>query len=621
MSASKNKLFSEFSPSTAQEWKDLIVNDLKGGDYNKKMLWKTNDGIEIEPFYTLSNIEQLEYLNSNINEYPFVRGNKSTENDWTICQTVEVKDLKEANLKAHNYLKNGVQGIEFKLDFLSSYEELEILLSNLPLTEMYLHFKGSHSYSILFDLLKTYCNNNKIETSLLKGSFNFDPFSYYLLHGEFYNSFEDNMNELFYLLKNVNTYFPKVKVVNVNGNIFSNAGSTITQELAYTLSIAHEYLLQMLEKGLKVEQILPHFRLTFGVGSSYFPEIAKIRTARLLWSQIAKEYASPELSKIEIHSETSMWNKTIFDYNNNILRLTTEAMSAILGGCDSLNTLPFDSTFQQSDNLSERVSRNIQHIIKEEAYFNKVADPAAGSYYIETLTLNLAQNAWNLFVEIEDKGGFRKLLETNFIFDEIQKVAKIKDANIANRKTTILGVNQYPNLKDLMVDKIEKPCLSIKNGKKLKLYRGAEAFEELRLATSNYVVNGGVCPKVYLAQYGNLSMRKARAQFITNFFGIIGFEIIDADPIHNFEWTVNDIIETKSDIIVFCSSDDEYNSVAPEITKMLKDIDKELIVIIAGNPVEHSEILFKAGVDEFINLKTNALECLTKYQEKLGILI
>lgn len=619
MSEQTNKLFSEFPRVGAKEWKDLIISDLKGGDYNKKMLWKPIDGYEVEPFYTQEQVETFEFMQTMPDDFPFVRGNKSDGNDWVICQTVDASDIKAANIKALEFVKNGVQGIEFQLDFLSTEKELETLLKGLPLNEISMHFKGSHSYSVLIELLKSYCKKHQIDCANLKGSFNFDSFSYRLLNGDYYNSFEDNMSELKCLLETVSNSLPNFKVVTINGQNFHNAGSTLVQELGFTLSLAHEYLVQMLEKGLNAEQVLPYLRISFGIGSSYFPEIAKIRAARLLWSQIVKEYASLDLAKIEIHSETSTWNKTIFDYNNNILRSTTEAMSAILGGSDSVNTLPFDSIFKKSDNFSERISRNIQHIIKEEAYFNKVADPAAGSYYIETLTASIAEHAWKLFVEIEEKGGFKSIVESGLIFEEIEKVSQKKDLNISTRKTTILGVNQYPNLGEIMIDKLENPVEPAKSKTVLKLYRGSQAFEELRFATSNYVMNGGVRPKVYLAQFGNLAMRKARAQFITNFFGIIAFEIIDAEPVNNVDWTVKHILESKADIVVFCSSDDEYSTIAPEITKMLKEEDSEISVVVAGNPMEFSDVLIKAGVDEFINVKTNTFECLKKYQEKMGI--
>jgi len=302
-----------------------------------------------------------------------------------------------------------------------------------------------------------------------------------------------------------------------------------------------------------------------------------------------------------------------------MLRTTTETMSAILGGSNSINTLPYDITYRPSEGLSDRVARNIQHILKEESYLDKVIDPAAGSYYIENLTASIAHHAWELFQQIEQQGGFIKAMENRFVFDAITKTATERYNLIASRRTTVLGVNQYPNRKESMVEKITNPLPKHRPEKALKLFRGAQAFEELRLATGNYVKNGGVRPKVYLAQYGNLSMRITRAQFITNFFAIAGFEIVEGPSINNIEWTVNQIKEQKPDIVAICSSDDDYGDVAPELAKAIKQLESDITVIIAGNPAEHIETLKTAGVDDFIHVKTNALASLQSYQEKLGV--
>ncbi len=621
MSEQQKKLFEEFPPVSKQEWKDLIMKDLNGGDYQKKMVWHTIDGIEVEPLYTAEDIENIGFSKGAPGVFPFARGNKSIDNSWEICQTINASDVKAANAKAKEFIKKGVQGIEFLLDFMNDQNEFDALLEGIDIENISIHFQGSHSYSILINLLKNHCVSRNIDTKKIKGSFNFDSFAYYLLNGEYYNSCSDNLNELKCLFDETAQTFPKYKVLTINGHHFHNAGASIVQELAFTLSSAHEYLVKMLEVNLKAADMLPYFRLSFATGSSYFAEIAKIRAARLLWAYITRHYVpgNQELAQVEIHSVSSLWNKTIFDPYNNMLRTTTETMSAILGGSNSINTLPYDITYRPSEGLSDRVARNIQHILKEESYLDKVIDPAAGSYYIENLTASIAHHAWELFQQIEQQGGFIKAMENRFVFDAITKTATERYNLIASRRTTVLGVNQYPNRKESMVEKITNPLPKHRPEKALKLFRGAQAFEELRLATGNYVKNGGVRPKVYLAQYGNLSMRITRAQFITNFFAIAGFEIVEGPSINNIEWTVNQIKEQKPDIVAICSSDDDYGDVAPELAKAIKQLESDITVIIAGNPAEHIETLKTAGVDDFIHVKTNALASLQSYQEKLGV--
>jgi len=621
MSEKHKKLFSGFPPVSRNQWKELIIKDLNGGDYSKKMVWRSTDGLETEPFYTAEDLESISFSQSAPTVFPYVRGNKTKDNDWEICQQINASDLKTANAKALELISKGVNSIEFKLDFLNELEELDTLLKDIDPEKISLHFSGAHSYSILLELLKHHCETRKLNPRVFRGSFNFDSFAFYLLNGRYYNSCSDNMNELKCLMQDTAKLFPNIKVLTINGHHFHNAGASIIQELAFTLASAHEYLVRMFELEMKPEQVLPFIRFSFATGSSYFPEIAKIRAARLLWGYIIDQYVSgnEKLAQIEIHSVSSLWNKTIFDSHNNILRTTTETMSAILGGSNSIHTLPYDITWKPSDSFSEHIAMNIQHMLKDESHLDKVIDPAAGSYYIEMLTASVAQHAWNLFLEIEEQGGFMAAMENGFVKKTIDHTSQERYNLIAARKTSILGVNLYPNLHERMADKIMNPMPEQPAENALRLFRGAQAFEEMRLATGNYIVNGGIRPKVYIAQYGKLAMRIARTQFITNFFGIVGFEIAEGPAINNIEWTVNQIREQKADIVAICSSDDEYGDLAPELTKAIKKADREIIVIIAGNPAEHTELLKDAGVDDFIHVKTNALESLRVYQKKLGI--
>jgi len=621
MNDKSRKLLSEFPPVSKKDWKDLIIKDLKGGDYNKKMLWKTPEGIEIDPFFTSEDLEKIQYINAAPASFPYVRGNKEKDNAWEICQRIVVSDMPEANAKAKEFIAGGVTGIEFNLQFHCEQEDMNQLLEGIQLEKTALHFSGVHSYSILLELLKDFCENNNIDRKKVRGSFNFDSFAYYLTHGEYYNSCTDNLSELKCLFTETAKAFPHIHILNINGNLYANAGASVAQELAFSVSSAHEYLVKMLEMNLKAEDVLPHVKFTFATGSSFFLEIAKIRVARILWGIIAGNYVPgrEHLAQTTIQSISSTENKAIFDSHNNILRTTTETMSAIIGGSNIIHTLPFDDTWKPSDSFSERIARNIQHILREESYLDKVIDPSAGSYYIEELTVSIAQKAWELFLEIENMGGYIQAMEKQYIKTSVEHTAVEKYNLIAARKKNILGVTLYPNLNERMADKISNPMPEVTGEKGLKPFRGAQAFEELRLATGNYIVNGGIRPKVYLAQYGNLAMRIARAQFITNFFGIAGFEIIEGEPINNIDWTINQIRELKADIVAICSSDTEYDEVAPELAKAVKKADKDTIVIIAGNPAELAEMLKQAGVDDFIHVKTNALESLKNYQLKIGI--
>ncbi len=393
-------------------------------------------------------------------------------------------------------------------------------------------------------------------------------------------------------------------------------------------------------------------------------EIAKLRAARLLWAQIMEQYPtineSSKLMSIEVTN--SSWNKTIYDPYVNLLRGTVETMAGALGGAGTITVKPLDSEYKVPDEFSVRMARNTQLMLKNESYLERVSDPSAGSYYIENLTNAIAREAWKLFQEVENQGGLQNSLESGYIQNSIEKTRKLRDINIANRKDSFLGVNQYPNLEETISSKtlMSKAPAEIKNsGNKispqnklsihfatdylsaddiyagdlllenpegnehkiitLKPYRGAQAFEEVRFATEKHFEKTGQRPKVFLLTIGNPSMRSTRASFSANFFGCAGFEVINNIGFDTTEEGTRAAIEQGSDIVVICSSDVEYTEFTSEIIKELNASNANLKIIIAGYPKEHIEALKNVGVDDFIHIRSNALEILNKYQQILGI--
>jgi len=620
------KLFTDFPEVTTQEWENLINADLKGADYDKKLIWHTVEGFNVKPYYRAENLDNIAYLNTNPAQAPFVRGNKQDNNNWDIRQDVTEDDLAKANAIALDTVKKGATAIGMKVVDVLSTDNMATLLKGIDLTKIKIHFISSYSYVHTFDIFLDYLGKNKIDASKVKGSFNFDPFGYLLTHGDFYTTFENNMVEAEYLVKRCTKSLPGFKVITVNGHYFHNAGSSIVQELAFTLASANEYLYNLTSKGFKVDELTPLFQFSFAVGSNYFMEIAKIRAARLLWAKIVEQYKpeSKDAMKVFINNTTSNWNKTVYDPYVNMLRAATEAMSAAIGGADSICVTPFDAPFKDEDDFSDRIARNQQIILKEEAYLDKIVDVSAGSYYIENLTDSIANYSWQLFKKVEELGGFAEAVKAGFVQDEVSKTAQQRDMDIANRKVTILGTNQYPNLLENMLDKIqnddyedeEKPS----KYKKLTAYRGSEAFEDLRLATEIFVEEGNKKPAVFLLTYGNLAMRKARATFATNFFGCAGYDILDNAGFKTIEDGIKEALNSKAEVVVICSSDEEYVEIVPAIAKGLKDANDELTLTVAGYPKEHIEAFKEAGVDDFIHVKTNLITSLNEYHKALGII-
>lgn len=615
-----HKLFEEFPPISVQDWENQIIKDLKGADYEKKLVWKSPEGISVKPYYTRQDL--VNKIEGGAGTYPYQRGYSREGNGWQVVQNIDSTVPADANAMACEALDKGADAVSFALDYINEQEDLAFLLKGIDLEEKTIHFASFHSYSILFDLLMKEIQHRGYEASKLNGSFNFDSFSYYLLHGEYYNSHEDNMNELECLLKTIRDSKLNYTVVNVNGQHLHNAGATAVQELGFALASAQEYLQIMVDRGLKAEEVISKMRLTLSIGSSYFVEIAKLRAARLLWAKIAAQYGvSEEKARIRIHAVSGLFNKTVYDMQNNMLRNTTEAMSAVIGGADEITILPHDVTIKASDSFSNRIARNVQLLLKNEAHFEKVADVAGGSYYIETLTSDVANHAWNYFLKVDAAGGFVKAMEGGLIREEIEKNATVKKVSIAQRKNTLVGVNNYPNLNERMLPSLKKDISKqAASEKALRMIRGTEEFEIIRLATEKYVAAGNKQPLVYLNEFGNLAMRKARAMFSTNFFGVAGYAVYEQTDFNDIATTINEIIKKNADITVLCSSDDEYGISGIEMVKALRAAAPSMIIVVAGNPAESADALKEAGVAEFIHVRTNLLDSLTGFQKKLGVI-
>jgi methylmalonyl-CoA mutase len=622
----EKKLFPEFPPVSTSQWEEKINADLKGGDYEKKLIWKTDEGISVKPYYRSEDLDGLEYLSVLPGEIPFVRGVKKGKNDWIIRQDVYTEDITEANRIALDAVSRGAGAVGLNARGITSHKQMQQLLNGIDITTTGINFISSRSFPLTLELFIYELAHRGLEGVKIEGSLNFDAIGFLLLHGNFYQSMQSNMDEAEYLIRTIVKRLPGFHAITVNGHLFQNAGATLVQELAFSLASGNEYMADLTSKGLPTGTLAESIRFSFGIGSNYFMEIAKLRAARLLWATIVEQYKpeNPESARMFIHSTTSLWNKSVYDPYVNLLRTTTEGMSAAIGNTDSMSVLPFDFPYKDESEISRRIARNQQLILKEEANLDKIIDPAAGSYYIESLTNSIAMHAWDLFKLIEDKGGLIECIKSGFIQDEIEKSCRKKDMDIAQRKIVILGTNQYANPLESVSANIEKPQETLNEElpvyKKLHIYRGARAFEEVRLATENAVANGKKKPSVFLLTIGNAGMRKARATFATNFFGCAGYEILDNAGFKTVEDGVRAALDSKAEIIVLCSSDEEYAAIAPAACKAIRSENKTTMILVAGYPKDLVETLKSEGVDDFIHVRTNVLEFLVNLQKKAGIL-
>ena len=617
---SDNKLFTEFPPVPTEKWEEVINKDLKGADYEKKLVWRTIEGFKVKPYYRAEDLESIEYLDSNPAQFPYTRGKQADANVWEIRQDITEKEPAKANAYALDALRRGATSLGLCTKKISTHADMATLLKDIHLTAVSLNFTCATDPMQTLQLFVEVARANGFDTAEINGSINNDPFKHALTHGTYRHGEDGEVAYTKALMEYAAKELPKFRVITINGNLFHNSGSNIVQELGFSLAAANDLMARLTEAGCKAADVANNMLFSFATGSNYFMEIAKIRAARLTWSKIVSQYTDDENAcKAFIHTTSSKWNKSIFDPYVNMLRTTTETMSAAIAGADSISVTPFDAAYKEADDFSYRIARNQQLLLKEESYLDKIVDPAAGSYYIENLTNSIAQYAWDIFVEVEKKGGFAAAIKEGYVQSEIEQMAAKRDMDIATRKTTILGTNQYPNLGESMSGKIEKGdchcCCCDEGGdiRTIKPYRGAEAFENIRLATEQ----SGIKPRVFLLTYGNLAMRKARSSFATNFFGVAGYQIIDNVGFKSAEEGVAAALEQKADIVVLCSSDDEYAEITEAACKGLKG--KVKAIVVAGNPTEMIETYRGYGVDEFIHVKTNVLQSLSNFQKLMGI--
>jgi methylmalonyl-CoA mutase len=617
----KEKLFEQFPPVTTKEWMDKINSDLKGADFNKKLVWRTNEGFDVKPFYRMEDIENLNYINTFPGEFPYLRGTKIKDNNWLVRQNIEVTNYSTANRKALTILVKGIDSLGFIISDPGSINErnFDLLLERIFLGGVEINFLSDGKAKEIIELVINYVKNSNSDPDQIRGAIEIDPLSRLMINGTLCIPPEEGFDYLASVMKS-SAPLPNFRIININASNFNSAGADIVKELAFALSMGSEYLFQLSQRGIRSDASASKIKFTFGTGSNYFTEIAKLRAARLLWSVVNNVFNPGSCAniKMDIHCVTSRWNKTIYDPYVNLLRTQTEAMSAILGGADSLTTEPFDIVFRHPDEFSERIARNQQLILKEEAYFDKVADPSGGSYYIENLTNLIAENAWNLFLEIEDQGGFLVCLKTGFIQTKLSESGTRRKNDLATRKAVLLGTNQYPNTLEKVSDSVNLDrVFNTKIYDKdlvvdpVTIFRGSEQYDKLRIVVDKAAER----PVVFLLPVGNLAMRKARSQFSSNFFGCAGYQILDNQGFDTVEEAVKSAIDSKANIVVICSSDEEYPLFAPEIYNSLKD---KAIIVVAGNPACIDELKSK-GLENFIHIRSNVIEILTEFNKKLGI--
>lgn len=697
---SKLGLLDTFPAHTLQEWRAAVDKLLEGKPYDKIMLTPTYEGITLKPLYTKEDAVPLADMIGLPGFGDHVRGKEAMgylQETWKIAQEISYPTVQECNSALQYDLSRGLTAIHLICDSITSVgldplhttdkigkdgvsisctSDLEVLFKNISL-DYPIMIQAGTSALLITAMLQSYLLRRGIKKELC-GTIGLDPLSELAKHGSLPISLEQAYNEMAILTHWAEKNAPQLRTIVVSDTIYHNAGAQSCDELAMLLATSAEYIFQMQKRGLDINTIARHIQWNISVGSNFFMEIAKLRTARLLWSKLITTLnGSPEACKLTIHARGSSYNKTQYDVYVNMLRSTTEAFSAILGGCQSLHVSCFDEAIRQTNEFSRRIARNQQIILKEECRLDRLIDPAGGSWYLESLTDALAKESWKAFQTIAKQGGATATLESGTIQAKIATTAKERQNNFTSRKEVLVGVNMYANVAETTLDtpvcdyaSISKNrfqelsrlnilnTIIIRHGtemadmiaafsanatlqqvsaglrspsntslpivKKIQTCRLAEPFELLRSAMSNYKKQHGHNIKVFLLNMGPVDQHRARADFSRSFFETAGCEVIDNLGFANPQDAVHAAFNASAQVAVICSIDDNYPQLVPQIVPLLKQAqepNKPPMIILAGFPKDQVEAHKKSGIDEFIHIRANAYQLLHDLMSKLGVTI
>jgi methylmalonyl-CoA mutase len=582
MKMESDHLLEEFPPVSTELWEEVIHKDLKDADYAKKLIWQTAEGLAVKPYYRAVDIVGLEYPEADPGAFPYARSTHTT-GDWRIREEIDATEPEEANGAARSALLAGAEEIAYCNANFENTSDLGMLLANLE--EIPVHFEnaGEPQLRLLMERLNGRQRISQVSTG-------WNP-----------------LTNLDFAAEVIAAAPATLVPFTIHGEEFEESGATAVEEVGFTLAAAIDFMAEMQERKVNADRAAASLTFSFSIGANYFFQIAKLRAFRMMWAQAVESFGGTrDSAKAHIHARTSRWNETIYAPRANVLRGTTEAMAAIFGGADSITVAPFDECYKRPDEASRRLARNTQIILKQEALLSRVTDPGAGSYFLEVITDFIARDGWKIMQGIEAIGGYQKAVKDGLIAQALEKSMAAREEAVSSRRRIFTGTSQHANISEKALGRIDFSRISDQR-------RGARMYEQLRLRTERHVAHGGKNPRVLLAEIGDAKMRTARSNFAANFFACAGFDL----AAKRFS-SAERIAASDADLIVLCSSDAEYLALATEVIARMKALTREIPVIVAGNP-DSAEQLKSAGVADFVHMRSNPIEVLARWQQRLGI--
>lgn len=621
--------FDEFAPTSYEAWKAEAVASLKGGEFDKKLLTKTYEGVTLRPLYTQADVDALnapdtfpgyrDYLrNAHIGGY--------LSAPWTIAQSVGTATPERANALLKEEISRGANGVNVTLGEqgvpVASAAEMKALLTGIDLATHPLQMNcGASALEALGWLAEA-----KTCFGGASGCVGADPLGALACTGGLSRTLDELYNDMAESVKLAAEKAPGLRTVLIDGNVYANGGANAVQEVACVLAVASAYLTALTERGVDIDAAAGAIRVSLSLGANFFMEISKLRAARVVYAQMVAAFGgNEEARKIDVFARTSDFTKTVYDPYVNLLRATTEAFSGAMGGVDAMEVAPLDAAYGSSDDQTRRIARNIQIMLQEEFNLLEPIDPAGGSWYVETLTAELAKSIWAEFQKIEAAGGMAAALKVGSVQADIAKVLDKRFQKLATRADRAVGTNMYANMTEKPLDRPARAVSKAVAGAAESVTaivprRWTEQFESLRAATEAYESKTGKTVKVFLANMGPIPQHKARADFATGFFEVGHFEVVTNDGFATVEEAADAAAKSGAAVAVICSTDATYPELVSPLAQAIKAAAPGMTVMLAGAPApEHKDAYVAAGVSNFIHVRANCYDILKSIQIERGI--
>lgn len=671
-------------------WRRQVEAELKGVPFEKKLLTRTPEGVTLRPLYTRADVAGVPHLDTQPGEPPYLRGFHPADKPrrWECCQEIAAQRTHEFNRALLAALSSGQDSVALTPDratragldpdeagadlvgedglSLIDIDDVRTALRDVDLGTIPLHVRGGADVLPVAALVLAEVRHRGVRLDTLNGSITADPFAAWLENGSLPSEWPALQDQLAGWTRWAAANAPRLRTIGIDLGVWHEAGASATQELAYALASAVEHLRALMSRGLNPEDVLPRMCFSFAVGPQFFIEVAKFRAWRLLWTKLVTAIGAPPTAAatVAVHARTGRWNQSLLDPQVNLLRVTTAALSAVLGGIDSLHVSPSDEITGRTDETSRRIARNVHTLLAEEFHTLVPADAAGGSWMIESLTDELARAAWALFQDIEKNGGMIASMLQGRPQDAVAKVAAGKAAALATRKTGLVGTNVYPNLRDKLPPshRAEREAFHLARARATKERRetlatgtceprpwpecmqaaiaaardgatigqlarlvrskrtdahpiarlwprrAAVPFEQLRARAAALKER----PRVFLAKMGPIAQHKARADFSAGFFAVGGFESIGKQSFETAEDAARAAVDSRAPVTVLCSTDETYPELVPAFARAVKSARPTMLVVLAGLPADPAVVqqYRDAGVDEFVHLRADAPELL-----------